>query len=647
MTLGFLKSSFKINTPFITVIFGFLILYSGLLNTAFAASTIQAPKNVCQAIIQKIMVAQGNMNQEMLRPSQGWVKLEKLPDRWGKRWPDFHGMAWYKINFDYTCDTNTPLSLAVEGITQSGRIFLNNDLLWQDLYLKEPASRSQHMPRIWNLPASSLKQGQNILWIQVYGSITQKSGIGNVVLGSYPNTYSFYKTWLLEKRTLPELNTMINFVVGVFYLLAWFANRKEKAFLWLTLTCFAWVIYSLCFLYTSPITFFPAISIDRLQNIIFCFYTVAGCLGSWYLAEKSFPRIRKLFFIFLAVATVCIAFAPVNQVSSVITFFFSIAVVIFILKCITYPFIAYKSKLPETYLLALIYLIYLPIAFNDAHFILTTEGRPLSPYTGPFTTMVLGGILALRLARNTRQIERFNKTLAENVTLAKQELTASLGEQHKLSITNMRLQERLQLSHDLHDGLGGSIVRSIIMLEQNDKITKPQVLSILKMLRSDLRQVIDSGSSHTFRVPANPVEWGASIRYRFVQLFEEIGIRSQWHFEQTWKNTPLALQCLTLNRVAEEALTNIVKHSQASEVDFMLTETEHHQLMMRIEDNGVGFNPKMVEAGLHVGLQSMQARILHLGGEFIIDSQPGKTLIQVILPIALHKFETSTHHPTV
>lgn len=32
--------------------------------------------------------------------------LEKLPDRWEKRLPDFHGIAWYKIHFSYTCDTN-------------------------------------------------------------------------------------------------------------------------------------------------------------------------------------------------------------------------------------------------------------------------------------------------------------------------------------------------------------------------------------------------------------------------------------------------------------------------------------------------------------------------------------------------------------
>jgi hypothetical protein len=48
----------------------------------------------------------------------------------------------------------------------------------------------------------------------------------------------------------------------------------------------------------------------------------------------------------------------------------------------------------------------------------------------------------------------------------------------------MRLQECLNLSHELHDGLGGSLVRSMILVDKQDKIDKQHVL-ILKLLRND------------------------------------------------------------------------------------------------------------------------------------------------------------------
>lgn len=599
---------------------------------SFANATPQISSSHCPVEITHIATAKSAVEQE--RPRTGWQNLQKLPDTWNKRWPDYHGIAWYKIQFKLNCDLhqlNQPIAIAIQGITQSGRVYINDALLWQDYISAEHFSRSQHQPRLLNLPSSSLKQGVNTIWVQVYGSVTQKSGLSSVQIGEYQQVYNTFKIWLLEQRQLVELNTMINFVVAVFFFLAWLANRNERAYLWLTITGMCWVFYSLCIIFNGPIAFLTTAQVDRIQNIIFCFYTVFGCIGAWYFANHPFPKIQKLLLSLATIAALCIGFAPEAYLKTVIQICFSFFVLVFMAKCISYPYLAYKAKMAETYLLATLYLIYLPIAVHDAHFMMTMEGHALSPYTGPLTTLVLGGVLALRLARHTRQIERFNKTLTENVQRAELKLATSLGQQHQLALENARLQERIHLSHDLHDGLGGSIVRSILLLEQNDKIEKPQIMSMLKLFRNDLRQVIDSGSSIGTKVPDTPIEWAAPIRHRFVQLFEELDMSSSWKFAAEWIHSPTATQCLNLTRVAEETLTNILKHSQASKVQVSLCETET-QLILRIEDNGIGFNPNDVEQGLHVGLHSMQTRIHRIGGEFKIQSQPGCTVIEAILP---------------
>ncbi|MDV2468140.1 ATP-binding protein [Acinetobacter chinensis] len=626
--------SFKFSKDTVmTVLFMCFMVFSGLFSTASASIPSQNPVDSCQIRVQQIEVAKGNLNQPMQKPTDGWIRLEKLPDRWEKRWPDFHDMAWYKVQFDYACKdpTQAPLSFALENITQSGRIFINDALLWSDLSLQEPASRSQYMPRQWNIASSSLKEGRNILWIQVYGSLTQKSGLGRLEMGINQHVYPIYKNWVLEKRTLAIFNVMICFVVGIFYFLAWFTNREERSFFWYGIINFCWILYSTCYLLSDPLLF-STTTLDRIQNIIFCFYTVAGCIAAWTFVHLSFDRLEKVLWIFFLCASVCLSLSPLPQLNSVIQIFFAIAMLIFLAKCICFPFLAYRSKLPESYLMAGVYLIFIPIALHDAHFVITMEGHPLSPYTGPFTTLALGAVLALRLARNSRQIKQFNKTLSENVYRARAELTESLEKQHQLALENVRLQERIHLSHDLHDGLGGSIVRSMLTLEHNEKIEKPQVMSILKLLRNDLRQVIDSGSSLTSKIPATPVEWAAPIRHRFVQLFEETDIRSKWHFEQQWQTQPSALYCITLTRIAEEALTNILKHSKATQVYVTLRENENGWLVLQIEDNGIGFSPAEVDSGLHVGLQSMRARIERIGGQFQVESQPGRTVIEVMLP---------------
>ena len=170
----------------------------------------------------------------------------------------------------------------------------------------------------------------------------------------------------------------------------------------------------------------------------------------------------------------------------------------------------------------------------------------------------------------------------------------------------------------------------MIMLDRHESVEKPQMMSILKLLRNDLRQLIDSGSSIGAKVAENPIMWVAPIRHRFIQIFEEIEVESRWHFATDWQTPPSPLQSLSLSRVVEEALTNIIKHSRATQVDVTLVENQQH-LILEVSDNGVGFNPDQVQEGLHVGLHSMQVRISRIGGEFKIISTAEHTHIRVTI----------------
>jgi signal transduction histidine kinase len=89
-------------------------------------------------------------------------------------------------------------------------------------------------------------------------------------------------------------------------------------------------------------------------------------------------------------------------------------------------------------------------------------------------------------------------------------------------------------------------------------------------------------------------------------------------------------------RIYQEALTNIVKHSQASLVDIHL-EKDESQLIMTIEDNGNGFVPPtdwlaMAREG-HLGLVGMRERAEAIHGSLDVESQPGSgTKIRLTVP---------------
>jgi signal transduction histidine kinase len=88
-------------------------------------------------------------------------------------------------------------------------------------------------------------------------------------------------------------------------------------------------------------------------------------------------------------------------------------------------------------------------------------------------------------------------------------------------------------------------------------------------------------------------------------------------------------------RVVQEAITNIARHAQANEASISLVHKEG-KLFVRVEDNGVGFDPTTVMNNGQTGwgLRGMQERINLLGGKFYIGSKAGNgTLLLAEVPL--------------
>jgi signal transduction histidine kinase len=91
---------------------------------------------------------------------------------------------------------------------------------------------------------------------------------------------------------------------------------------------------------------------------------------------------------------------------------------------------------------------------------------------------------------------------------------------------------------------------------------------------------------------------------------------------------------LTVYRICQEALHNIVRHSEANRAFIQLSEDP---ITLVIQDNGKGFSPVDDFSNLaennHFGLVGMKERTEALGGSFQVISEPGKgTVIRMMLP---------------
>ncbi|HTM62646.1 MAG TPA: PAS domain S-box protein [Burkholderiales bacterium] len=125
-------------------------------------------------------------------------------------------------------------------------------------------------------------------------------------------------------------------------------------------------------------------------------------------------------------------------------------------------------------------------------------------------------------------------------------------------------------------------------------------------------------------------------------LLEEYGIGAAlgWYGEEFAKRTNIEVKCddqarernrdlpreaaIALFRIAQEALNNVAKHAQATQVD-LLIDADEHRMTIAIRDNGKGFDPSAAEArSTRLGMTTMQERVIAAGGSLEIESAPGK-----------------------
>lgn len=557
-----------------------------------------------------------------VRPLEGWQPVS-LPDLWQRHWPGFTGAVWYRLDWRADCPRE-PIALNIERMVMAGEVWLNDDLLWRDESLVEPLSRSWNLPRYWLLPLS--RQGEaNTLWVRLVGSEHAAPGLGAVHVGSPEQVRPVYREQLLQHRVLISVSLLISLVLGVLFLTFWLFRRQERAFGWYALASLLWSVGLSNILVTSSWPFGNGEAWDRLSLIALTLYCPVLCMFIWSLGGMRFVRVERGLWGGAIVLCLAVLLLPKAHIS--LLQLFSAVVLRLVLFVVSLQFFWHTYRTRETYLILLGASMLMLSIYESLTFlgVLGAQGGYALLSTS-LLSVVMFLILATRFASNLQRIERFNDELQVTVERTRDELSQTLQREHRLEADNIRLNERLRLTHDLHDGLGSSLMRSIITMEHGSGLRNEQFLSVLKTLRSDLRDVIDGSSA----VPVwqSPQEWLAPLRRRFIDLFDDLGVESHWDVPAHWPGVFTPPQLLALTRFLEEALTNVLKHAGATRLDVGVCAEGEHGLSLWVRDDGRGFEvDDVLAAGTGVGMSSMRLRIERMGGRLQIDSRPGETLL--------------------
>lgn len=252
--------------------------------------------------------------------------------------------------------------------------------------------------------------------------------------------------------------------------------------------------------------------------------------------------------------------------------------------------------------------------------------------------------LEIRLKRSAKTVEKA-ENLINHVAIAMNFLTGNLKdisnqiedlqEKKSLGIKILKAQEneRQRVAREIHDGPAQSMSNVVLkselcikLLDRDLDKARQELINLKEMVRisiQDVRRII-----YDLR-PMSLDDLGIvpTLERYILKINENYSTVVKFITHGTPRILPSIIS-LTLFRLTQEALNNILKHAQATEATVKLSFLEEN-IELFISDNGKGFDVNEVhkrirDDGSGFGLSSMKERVQLLDGEFAIRSQPNQ-----------------------
>ena len=231
----------------------------------------------------------------------------------------------------------------------------------------------------------------------------------------------------------------------------------------------------------------------------------------------------------------------------------------------------------------------------------------------------------------------------EEIVTYTHDITRQISAEERLKLVSLQLltdqeDERRRIAQDLHDDIGQSMTALILNLKAIDD----QIASGRKEARGQIKEtirVVEDMMRHIRQVlfQLRPPSFGS---IPFVKVIEGLcssmslstGLRVLFSGQE---QLPLLsnAQAITLYRLVQEGINNVLKHAKAASV-WVNLEYLDGEVNVSLEDDGQGFDINQ-RSSYGIGLEGLRERFVDLGGSFDIESAPGRgTRLYGSLPVS-------------
>ena len=237
---------------------------------------------------------------------------------------------------------------------------------------------------------------------------------------------------------------------------------------------------------------------------------------------------------------------------------------------------------------------------------------------------------AIRRALAVHEVQR-SKRVADEALAVSQQRLADFSEHLQTTIE----QERASIAREIHDDIGGALTAVRFDLAWVERHTADAAAqSHLQSARAMLGQALEASQRIMKNLRPAILDQGlaAAVEWLATSFTQRTGVRVLLRNTSTGREIPKAIE-LVAYRSAQEALTNITKHSQCDLVEIELCDARD-VLTLEVRDNGAGISPDSLDKPKAFGLRGLQERAKTVAGWLDISSYD-KRGTSIILSVPL------------
>jgi signal transduction histidine kinase len=545
--------------------------------------------------------------------------------------------ATFEVQFRIPKQVDEPYGLYLARVGNSAEIWLNDSLLAQlgDIRQGNAADYSK-APQYVSIPAQLL-QPDNVIRIHVRADGGRRGGLSSLVVGPDDEVQPMFEVASRWRMSASMAVAIFSLLVGTLALVLWATQleagagsaTRDSIYLSAGVAEFCWALRVGDIAIEHPPLPWPAwgvVMTAAFAGWICCIAVFAHHAAGWH-RHPSMVWMRIALATLFGSSILASSLAYMLHQPLFLTAWLGCANLCFIVYTGVYLVAALRTPATEKLLVGLAGALNVAVGVRDWIAIRISGDYSQSTwirYSSVLFGLALGYIVITRFRAATAQAYDLLANLASRVSEKEQELSLSYARLDELGREQVRAAERTRILRDMHDGVGSHLSSAIRQLESG-RADREHVLQTLRDSLDQLKLSIDA----MHLPPGDVTALLANLRYRLEPRFAALDVELQWHVDELAVVRGFDGPAMRhLQFMVFEALSNVLQHARARVLRIEASASGSGALL-RIIDDGCGFD---VGRPLRQGLASMRERAAAIGAKLSLKSQPGRTVIEIVLP---------------